>query len=477
MIGKISRGGRVLGLLRYLFGPGEANEHVDPHLVAAWADPGLIGAAGPEDVGALADLLNQPVTMMRRPVDRPVWHASLRSAPEDRRLSDAEWAQIAEGVVTRMGFISGSGDPSGCRWAAVRHADDHIHLVVTLARMDGRRPSVHNDFTRLRTACQQIERRYGLRMTASRDNTAPVAASRPEQEKAARRGQPEPSRVRLLRTVRTAAAGAGDESAFFARLEQAGLLVRRRHSTRHPGEITGYALALPGDRDRQGVSVWYSGGRLAADLSLPQLRRRWQAPTRPVGTTDSADRQRLRDPAARRQAVATATAAAVSAAEHLAADVAGEQDQEAVAHAAGDLAAAVAHVLHGPDNGSIHTASERIARAARARWAATPHTTPAAETIRAGARILLTLGRAGPSEATDFARLVEALLRLAEALARLRAVQQRHVQADAAVTAARMLAAHQISHQPPASSQAVPTGVHSPARLPLPASPHRRRGR
>ncbi|WP_239376567.1 hypothetical protein [Frankia sp. Cj5] len=138
-----------------------------------------------------------------------------------------------------------------------------------------------------------------------------------------RNGQLEASRARLLRTVRTAVAGADDESAFFARLEQAGLLVRRRHSIQHPDEITGYAVALPGDRDRQGVSVWYSGGRLAADLSLPQLRRRWQAPTCPAGTTDSADRQRLRDPAARRQAVTTATAAAVSAAEHLAADVAG----------------------------------------------------------------------------------------------------------------------------------------------------------
>ncbi|WP_239309685.1 hypothetical protein [Frankia sp. Cj3] len=245
----------------------------------------------------------------------------------------------------------------------------------------------------------------------------------------------------------------------------------------HPDEITGYAVALPGDRDRQGVSVWYSGGRLAADLSLPQLRRRWQVPTCPAGTTDSADRQRLRDLAARRQAVTTATAAAVSAAEHLAADVAGdparEQDQEAVAHAVGDLAAAVAHVLHGPDDGPMHTASERIARAARARWAATPHTTPAAETVRAGARILLALGRAGPGEATDFARLVEALLRLAEALAFLRAAQQRHIQAEAAVAAARMLATH-IPGQSPVPPRVAHAGARSPARSALPPRPRGR---
>ena len=36
MIGKVTGGRQVGGLLRYLFGPGRANEHIDAHLVAAW---------------------------------------------------------------------------------------------------------------------------------------------------------------------------------------------------------------------------------------------------------------------------------------------------------------------------------------------------------------------------------------------------------------------------------------------------------
>jgi len=36
VIGRVYRGERVAGLVRYLYGPGRHNEHVDAHLVAAW---------------------------------------------------------------------------------------------------------------------------------------------------------------------------------------------------------------------------------------------------------------------------------------------------------------------------------------------------------------------------------------------------------------------------------------------------------
>ena len=55
-------------------------------------------------------------------------------------------------------------------------------------------------------------------------------------------------------------------------------LVRTRSSTRNPGQVTVYAAALPGDTTKAGSPVWYGGGKLAADLTLPKLRRRWSAP-------------------------------------------------------------------------------------------------------------------------------------------------------------------------------------------------------
>jgi hypothetical protein len=96
----------------------------------------------------------------------------------------------------------------------------------------------------------------------------------------------------LRREVCTAAAGARSEQAFFARLAESGVAARKRYSTTSPGEVTGYAVGLPGHVTKDGGMVWYGGGKLAADLTLPQLRRRWagpgQQPRPPSGTGLSA---------------------------------------------------------------------------------------------------------------------------------------------------------------------------------------------
>jgi hypothetical protein len=78
--------------------------------------------------------------------------------------------------------------------------------------------------------------------------------------------------------VAAAAAGTRSESEFFAALDKRGLRVRLRHSTHNPGEVTGYAVGLDGDAAATGDQIWYGGGKLAPDLSLPKLRRRWPEP-------------------------------------------------------------------------------------------------------------------------------------------------------------------------------------------------------
>jgi hypothetical protein len=42
--------------------------------------------------------------------------------------------------------------------------------------------------------------------------------------------------------------------------------------------VTGYAVGLNGDTTADGEQVWYGGGKLAPDLSMPKLRRRWPEP-------------------------------------------------------------------------------------------------------------------------------------------------------------------------------------------------------
>jgi hypothetical protein len=279
VIGKVLRGTDAARLLYYLYGPGKTNEHTDPHLVAGFSDPAELEPErrpdGSRDFRRLAGLLAQPLAALARSgYAKPVWHCAIRAAPDDRLLSDAEWAQVAAGIMDRTG-LAPAGDDLGVRWVAVRHAADHVHLVATLARQDGTRPRVWNDFYRVREACQDAEARFGLRSTAPADRTAARCPSRAETEQAARRGWDEPPRVTLRREVCTAAAGARTEQEFFARLADAGVATRKRYSTTDPGEVTGYSVGLPGHTAKDGGIVWYGGGKLAADLTLPKLRRRW----------------------------------------------------------------------------------------------------------------------------------------------------------------------------------------------------------
>jgi hypothetical protein len=209
------RGERVAGLIYYLFGPGRREEHTDAHLIAGWRHPAELEpplrSAG-RDFRKLCGLLQQPhAALGPRGFARPVWHCAVRAAPEDRLLSDAEWAQIAGDVMHRTGLVPCGQDDDAVRWVAVRHGDDHIHIVAMLARQDGGKPRLSNERYRVREVCRAAEERYGLRRTAPGDRTAARRPTRAEHERARRRGCSEPPRVTLRRTVSTAAAGASSE--------------------------------------------------------------------------------------------------------------------------------------------------------------------------------------------------------------------------------------------------------------------------
>ena len=204
-----------------------------------------------------------------------MWHCSLRNAPADRVLSDEEWTEVVEDLLDRTG-LAGRDDPGACRWVAVRHAEDHVHVAVMLVRQDtGRRVHPWRDYLRAREVCQDAERRFGLTWTAPADRTAARQSTRAEQQKAARRGAGETSRAWLRRAARTAAVQAQDPEEFFRRLADLGVLVRPRQAP--PGHLVGYAVAAPDDLNADGRPVWFGGRRLAPDLSLPALRARWRS--------------------------------------------------------------------------------------------------------------------------------------------------------------------------------------------------------
>ncbi|MGE5286600.1 MAG: relaxase/mobilization nuclease domain-containing protein [Micromonosporaceae bacterium] len=366
MIGKISdpRGTRVHRLIYYLFGPGRREEHADPHLIAGWRHPAELEPPlrpdGHRDFRRLAALLQQPHTALGpRGFQRPVWHCALRAAPEDRMLCDDEWAQIAADVMHRTGLSPQGQEDDAVRWVAVRHGADHIHIVAMLARQDGGKPSLSSERYRVREACRAAEQRSGLRRTAPADRTAARRTTRAEQEKARRHGRQEPPRVTLKRAVSTAAAGASSEQEFFTCLDRAGVLVRKRFSTRNPGEVTGYAVALPGDTSRAGGPVWFGGGKLAADLTWPKLRCRWSSPgaAPPCTGLSPAERNAIWEHAARTAARAAAEIRTLAATDPAAAADA--------AWAAGDTLHAAAAAL---PSRALRQAADSFDRAAR------PHT-------------------------------------------------------------------------------------------------------
>ncbi|MGW2573067.1 mobilization protein [Streptomyces sp. NPDC001537] len=278
MIPKIITGkGSTRRLIAYSFGKGDANEHVDPHLVASWndfaPDPGRSPHRDPKEVEKqLYTQLDQPVAMLgRRAPQTTVWHCPVRAAPEDPILSDAQWAEIARRIVAAAG-IAPAGDTEACHWVAVRHADDHIHIAATLVRQDGRRPKRDYDIRAVQREARQIEIDYGLRRLKPGDGTAAKRPTSKEHFKAKRLGQDATSREILRRRVRRAIAAASTETEFFVLLEASGVAVRPKAEP--SGVVSGYSVSLPGDVNKQGEPIWYAGSTLSGDLSLPQVRKR-----------------------------------------------------------------------------------------------------------------------------------------------------------------------------------------------------------
>jgi hypothetical protein len=434
----VLRGTRVAGLIWYLYGPGRREEHIDPHLVAGWRDPAELEPAfradGTQDFRRINGLLNQPLAALgRRRFDKPVWHCVVRAAPDDPVLSDALWARVAEEIMHRTG-LAPSGDHEAVRWIVVRHAADHIHIVATLARQDGTRPRIWNDYFRVREACQAVERRFGLRVTAPGDRTAGHRPTRAENEHARRSGWEEPARIMLRRAVHTAAAVAGSEREFFARLEVAGLLVRKRFSQRDPGQVTGYAVARPGHVNGQGAPVWFGGGKLAADLTLPKLRLRWHSTGRastpyagPGARLSAEERRHIWDDASNTATRATHTIRAC-----LFTDSAAAAD---AAWAASDALHVAADVL---GSRTLRQAADSYARAARCGYGRIPRPTPAGDRLRATARLLVFAATVGSADQTAVL-LIAKLAELAAAVAELRDAQRHAAQASAARAAAERL--------------------------------------
>ena len=235
--------------------------------------------------------------------------------------------------------------------------------------------------------------------------------------------------------VSGAAEQARDEAGFFARLREAGVLVRLRFSEINAGQVTGYAVALPGQDAGGGAPRWYGGGRLSAELTLPRLRSRWDPrssrPDRP-GTFRFTipERDAIFEHAARQ---------AATAAEHIRCSARGDRAGAAdAAWAAADTLHMAARALRNPE---LRRAADTYDRAARAQYGQIPRPSREGSQLRAAARLMALTGPVTGDATLVTVVLIANLVALAVAVAELREAQRHAAQAAAARSAATQLRA------------------------------------
>ncbi|WP_392965922.1 relaxase/mobilization nuclease domain-containing protein [Streptomyces sp. LN245] len=411
-------GANTRGLLAYLYGPGRHDEHTDPHIVAGFA---LLGMPDPgRDENAtltqLARYLDEPVRLRNsefgKKVTDHVWHCPVRAAPEDHHLSDTEWAEIAQRIVEAAG-IAPAGDDLACRWIAVRHADDHIHILATTVREDGRRPKLHDSGLRVGDACRQIEKDYGLRQLRKGDRSAGRRPTQAEMHKADRLGWEQTSRDWLQDRIRSAIPHASSAEELLAYLEADDVLVKPRRGP--SGDLLGYAVGRPGDLNKDGEQIFHSGGKIAPDLTLPKLRARLEA-TAPE-----------EHPTARRNRPTTPWHQATEALDTLHAGMGDDTHAQAHVTALGDLIEATAQKAPAHLRAQLRSASQAFGRAQRSQIRADSR---AAHALRGAARDIAH-SATGP-DGSALAALLAALVWATIVAARWHEAQNHAHQADAA---------------------------------------------
>ena len=304
MIPNIVTGGDTGGLMRYLVGPGRANEHENPHVIAGsrdimrkWGDWETISVSQADELATRLDAYMHetgtfPTGKARRfnPATGAVewngeieathvWHCSLSLSPEEAALGDEVLGRIAADFMSEMGF-TGTDGKAPCRWVAIHHGSaknggDHIHIAANIVREDGTKWNPWYDQRRAQKACNVLEHRYGLLVVESRERGRGSRCDSAAAQNAAKRaGASRTDRAVLEERLRAAATAADSEADFVRRARRLGVRLHPRFARGRTDVVVGYSAALRTEDGQQ--TRWWGGGRIARDLTLTQLRTRWQ---------------------------------------------------------------------------------------------------------------------------------------------------------------------------------------------------------
>lgn len=451
MIANITKGRSAFGLLNYLVGPGRHEEHRSPNVVAGsetmremferapgegwsrldvWSLATKLEESYREQlvVEAAADRHDAKPHLRDRRSQRPrhVFHASMSLRAEEGLLGADRWSQIAEDYVARMGLKE-------CGWVAVHHGqsvagNDHIHIVVSLVKGDGTWASTSNDYARSMRAARAIEQRYGLRVLHEHEPGRGVPGYQPGETRQRHTTRTEagervsytrlePQRVRLERLVRVAASAASSEADFLRLLWASNILTRPRWADGGRVQVAGYSVSLRNVTDAD-VALWFGGGKLARDLTLPELRKRWldgEVPLRMWGADTNGQNVSGADPwtVSTKQRWDHDVVAHLRQAERGWRSL-GDHDRTAWARAASDTAGLLGVAAHRLADARLAGAARDFARLASGRDpVATPPRLQRAE-IGQAVRLLMVAG--GRNEIAGWLAVLAQLRRLGEAV-------------------------------------------------------------
>jgi hypothetical protein len=282
MIAKVSRGSSGRGLIRYLFGAGRANEHTDQRVITAGLALGGEVLAGRglstqeiADLGADLDEAKEAFAVDTKAGH--LYHLSLSLPATDRQVTDDQWTEIAQKVMEALGFEREGLVPAA--WVAIGHGvstngNQHIHLAASMIRTDGSLVDIWQDRKTLSRVCAEVEGAFELTAVRGRAEGGMPGLTRAELDRTERERRAVPARFTLARRVREASVASKDEAEFVRRLRAQGVLVRPRFETGGMEAVVGYSIAL---RTTGGdTPIFYGGGKLARDLTLPTLRQFWE---------------------------------------------------------------------------------------------------------------------------------------------------------------------------------------------------------
>jgi len=278
VIAKITkRGGDPGGIAGYLHGPGRADEHrwLEESTGITHVGGAVIGGTIPVSdprIGARWVSQMRETIALRPDITAPVWHASLRLAPGDERLSDFAMAAAAARFMEGMGL---EANP----WVVIRDAPDACHIVASRVDHAAEVWKGRLDQREAQRACQAVEAEFGLVAAPRGRNPDRRAPSQRENWVTQRTGQVSDRAVLAEKVLEAAqrTQWSGSLKWFERACADRGVLAVASRATGGNRTVSGYRFALA-DAGTESPR-WHKGSQVAGGLSWPTLRARIAEPS------------------------------------------------------------------------------------------------------------------------------------------------------------------------------------------------------